>query len=264
MGASASPLRSLRAKRFQGPMRGVPRGVSASVKRVIALFFLFAGCCTTVGAGGTSPAAVRHLTDQHQPVDPTLAAAAARAGLTTNVPALVTAACRELAARARRQGSSRPLYCPPLAPRARGYRIELAGGLNGYSNVRDSTVIAVKSPTAASASALGGHWTFAQGEPRVVVGAYVPAEPGRVVRRARLGGRPVTIYRMPETQGFYGGHVVIEWLQQATAFQVSMHGQANFVPTALIARALMREIALCPLERLRASRTAACRLSFYG
>jgi len=177
-----------------------------------------------------------------------------RLGLTTAVPQAIVAACRGLAARSRAQGSSRPLYCLRLIPKADSYRIDAAGGLNGYRNVAESTVVSVR-------SGLSGHWTFAEGEPGAVIGSYLPAERARSVTRTRLGGRKVTIYRLPAGSSFYSGHVVIEWRQRKTAFQVSMHGHRNLKRAELMSRALMREIELCSPEAPR-SRNGACRLVF--
>jgi hypothetical protein len=141
-----------------------------------------------------------------------------------------------------------------LVPKADSYRTDAAGGLNSYRNVAESTVVSVR-------SGLSGHWTFAEGEPGAVIGSYLSAEPARSVTRTRLDGRNVTIYRMPAGSSFYSGHVVIEWRQRKTAFQVSMHGHRNLERAELMSRALMREIELCSPEAPR-SRNGACRLVF--
>ena len=82
------------------------------------------------------------------------------------------------------------------------------------------------------------------GEPKALIGAYIPARVRRQVRH--LGGRQVTVYELPEGQSFYSGHVVIEWRQRKLAFQVSMHGYENVSRVELMSRALMGEVARCP------------------
>jgi hypothetical protein len=184
-------------------------------------------------------------------------------GLTTRVPRRVTADCRTLAARAHRRGSSRPVYCLPVVPKAGWIRIEAAGGFNGYRRVEEGIIVSVRS---ARAMAIGrrvptAHWSFAEGKPSVVVGQYLPPERGRKVRRAYLDGHAVTVYVMPKGFGLYSGHVVIEWKQRKVAFQVSMHGHRNVERAALMARALMRQVAACARARARPG-TRACDLVF--
>jgi hypothetical protein len=184
-------------------------------------------------------------------------------GLTTRVPRRVIADCRTLAARAHRRGSSRPVYCLPLVPKAGWIRIEAAGGFNGYRRVEDGIIVSVRS---ALAMATGrrvptAHWSFAEGKPSVVVGQYLPPERGRKVRRAYLDGHAVVVYGMPKGFGLYSGHVVIEWTQRKVAFQVSMHGHRNLERAALMARALMRQVAACARSRPRPG-TRVCDLVF--
>jgi hypothetical protein len=196
-----------------------------------------------------------------QSVDPRLARSARPFALTAAVPPVVVAACRRLASRSRAQGSSRPLYCPPLVPKASSYRIDAAGGLShGYQNLVQEVGVSVRSTTARRRS-FGDHWTFAEGDPRTIVGAYLAPEVGRSVMRTLLGGRPVTVYRMPEGGSFYSGHIVIEWRQRGLAFQVSIHGHRNLKRVRLMSLALMYEVTNCPSEK-RPSERDRCRLVF--
>jgi hypothetical protein len=151
----------------------------------------------------------------------------------------------------------------PLVPKAGWLTIEAAGGFNGYRRVEEGVVVAVRS---ARAMAIGrrfptSHWSFAEGKPSVVMGQYLPPERGRKVRRIHLDGHAVTVYVMPKGFGLYSGHVVIEWTQREIAFQVSMHGHRNVERAALMARALMRQVADCPRPRTRTG-TRACNLVF--
>lgn len=188
---------------------------------------------------------------------------ARRLSLTTAVPQKIIATCRQLAARSHAQGGSWPLYCVPLVPHADSNRIDAAGGLNGYRNVQASVVVSVRSGERDTTHAVGAHWTFAEGDPRAVMGAYLPPVPGRAITRGKLDGRPIRIYLMPPSgMGFYSGHVVIEWQQETMAFQVSLHGHANLRRAKLMAQALMREVALCPLGGSQRHRRS-CRLVFF-
>ena len=182
-------------------------------------------------------------------------------GLTSAVPRVVVAACRKLGSRARTQGGGHPVYCLPLVPRAASYRIDAAGGLtHGYRDLTHSSVVSVRSATP-SESTSHDHWTFAQGEPRPMMGAYLDISHGGSVVQARLAGRRVTIYRMPEGQSFYSGHVVIEWRQGNLVYQVSMHGHRNLERVELMSRFLMQEVARCLSAKSR-SPNGGCALVF--
>jgi len=176
------------------------------------------------------------------------------------VPSTVVKVCERLAARARAQGGSHPLYCLPLVPRSPSYRLDAAGGLvHGYRDLTRSIGVSVRSFLSSGSASRHAHWTFAQGEPKELIGAYIPARVPRQVRR--LGGHQVTVYELPRGQSLYSGHVVIEWRQRSLAFQVSMHGHANISRVELMSRALMREVARCPSAG-GLSPDGACRLVF--
>jgi hypothetical protein len=147
-------------------------------------------------------------------------------------------------------------------PKAASYRVDAAGGLTrGYRNLAQDIGVSVRSAIARGSSSSGDHWTFAEGDPRTVIGAYLPPATGRGLIRTRLDGRLATIYRLPEWSSFYSGHVVIEWRQGGLAFQVSMHGHHNLKRTKLMSRALMREVTHCPSEKGQ-SPNDRCRLVF--
>ena len=185
-------------------------------------------------------------------------------GLTRAVPRPIVADCMTLAVRAHRRGSSRPVYCLPLVPKAGWIRIEAAGGLNGYRNVAEAIVMSARSaraPPPIGRPVPTAHWTFAEGEPNAVIGQYLPVDSGRRVAHTRLEGRPVRLYRMPKGFGLYSGHIVIEWRQRKVAFQVSMHGHENLERVVLMARALMRQVARCVRPSVRID-IPVCRLVF--
>jgi hypothetical protein len=71
----------------------------------------------------------------------------------------------------------------------------------------------------------------------------------------------VTVYQLPEGEGYYSGHVVIEWHQKRLAFQVTMHGHRNVERAELMSQALMREVARCPSGERRGAKDQ-CRLVF--
>jgi hypothetical protein len=194
-------------------------------------------------------------------VDPRLARRGGTVALTTAVPQVVVPTCRSLASRSRSQGSSRPVYCPPLVPKATSYRIDAAGGLShGYRNLVQDIGVSVRSARAGTPPP-GDHWTFAEGDPGTVVGAYLATEVERSAVRTHLGGRPVTVYRVPEGASLYSGHVVIEWRQRDLAFQVSLHGHRNLRRAKLMSLALMQEVTHCPPDT-RPSANDRCRLVF--
>jgi len=200
-----------------------------------------AGCSGHESARTDTAGARNHLSV----IPPAVTRHARALGLTAAVPRPVVKVCQLLATRARTQGRLRPVYCVPLVPRSPSYRVDAGGGLiHGYRDLTATIGVSVRSSLSTEGRLQHGHWTFAQGEPKALIGAYIPARVRRQVRH--LGGRQVTVYELPEGQSFYSGHVVIEWRQRKLAFQVSMHGYENVSRVELMSRALMGEVARCP------------------
>jgi hypothetical protein len=100
----------------------------------------------------------------------------------------------------------------------------------------------------------GGHWVFAAGSASVLrVNIYppladtqvgeTPNTPGRPLRTTsvRLARRSAVEYLMPgyPAGGDYAGHVVVQWEQGGTTYQVSLHGYANVHRAELMAEAVM-------------------------
>ena len=231
------------------PIAAVPYTVMHQrILRFVVSVLVAVGCagCFTGKASKSKTSPPKPPTPRS--LDREVVRSASSLGLSTAVPRSVVADCETLAVRAYRRGSSRPVYCLPLVPKAGWTRIEAAGGLNGYRNVAEAIVVSVRSartPPPIGRVVPTAHWTFAEGEPNAVIGQYLPPDSGRRVTHTRLDGRPVTVYAMPKGFGLYSGHVVIEWRQRTVAFQVSMHGYGNLGRVALMARALMRQVARC-------------------
>jgi hypothetical protein len=115
------------------------------------------------------------------------------------------------------------VYCPPLVPRARGTRLEYAGGLGGSKNLAPGYQISFGSRIVGGASGWGGHWTFAVGRPSVVA-RYLPT-PASTNDRIRIRDRNVLAYLIPEgTRSFYAGHLVFAWRERGVAFHLTVHG----------------------------------------
>lgn len=215
-----------------------------------------AGCFGHESAPTDTAGARNHISA----LPPAVTGHARALGLTAAVPRAVVKVCQRLASRARAQGRSHLLYCLPLVPRSPSYRVDAAGGLiHGYQDLRATIGVSVRSSLSSEGPSQHGHWTFAQGEPKALIGAYIPARVRGQARR--LGGRHVTVYELPEGQSFYSGHVVFEWRQRNLAFQVSMHGHENVSRVELMSRALMSEVAGCPSAGEMTS-DERCRLVF--
>jgi hypothetical protein len=215
-----------------------------------------AGCFGHESANTDTAGARNHVAG----IPPAVSGHVRALGLTAVVPRALVKACQRLASRARAQGRSHPFYCLPLVPRSPSYRVDAAGGLtHGYQDLRATIGVSVRSSLSSEGPSQHGHWTFAQGEPKALIGAYIPARVRGQVRR--LAGRQVTMYELPEGQSFYSGHVVIEWRQRDLAFQVSMHGHENVSRVELMSRLLMGEVAACP-SAARMTSDERCRLVF--
>lgn len=100
--------------------------------------------------------------------------------------------------------------------------------------------------------ASGGHWMFAAGSASTLrLNIYPPladtlVRAGRPVRitPVRLAGRSAVEYLMPAypVGGDYAKHVVVQWEQKGTTYQVSLHGYSNLRRAELMAEAVMFEV----------------------
>jgi hypothetical protein len=191
-----------------------------------------------------------------------LASRATARDLTTKVPRTVRASCAELAVRASRQGTPRPVFCPPLVPDVET-EVELAGGVETFARLDAGYVVGFWSPV----TGLGAHWTISAGagvpqrhylQPNATSPADRPP-----ASRMQLQGVTVNVYRVPaRAPGFYSGHVVFEWQVGSTVFHLTMHGHRYLPQARLMAAALVAEVRACATEKARNARRAVCRLVF--
>jgi hypothetical protein len=76
--------------------------------------------------------------------------------------------------------------------------------------------------------------------------AATSGAPGHPVRitPVRLAGRSAVEYLMPgyPVGGYYADHVVVQWEQGGTTYQVSLHGYTNLRRAELMAEAVMFQL----------------------
>lgn len=200
-----------------------------------------AGC----GGGSTGPSAGAATTAEPAHARPR---PVQRLHLTRVVPAALTSACRDLQERLDREGTARPVVCPPLVPmgqlRAQGY--PLAGvrpGRPGRSYAMD-----VQSADLPHAGDSGGHWLVAAGTRSALRIAglvdLVPV-PARPVATGPYAGEIRKLPPFPRG-GVNGGHVVVSFRAGGVLYLVSLHGYRNTGRAVLMARALAASVAATP------------------
>jgi hypothetical protein len=203
-------------------------------------------------------------------------------GLTRSLPTSIRSACKSLARKEARQRIDRPVFCPPLVPSARPQIIQSVSAADGNSvspvHLRTGYLVSAFSPKGGAKDGFG-HWTFAAGDASVLrawiytpdaaipQGKSAPAAPQPERTRHRLHGQVADIFRIPLHRpgdvGLYAGHVVVQWRQLGTTFQVSLHGQENSARAEAIAAALVLEVRHCTKSSApRGSRKQGCALVF--
>jgi hypothetical protein len=206
-----------------------------------------------------------------------LAVEGRRQGLTDRVPRSVRRICSDIAARAAEQGSSQPVFCPPLVPDG-PVRVELAGGIARYRRFDDGYNIGFWNPAVEEAREFGGHWSIAAGAakslrvyshpppPLAPAGEPRPQPVRPASAKTTLRGVPVTVYRMaPKSRGFYAGHIVFEWRHGETTFHLTMHGhrrESHESQTRIMAAALIEQVKACATEEQRRDHSETCALVF--
>ena len=156
------------------------------------------------------------------------------AGFAERMPDWSRPACRNAELAIRVQHLTWALICPSVLPPGRG-GLGFAG-FGPYESVASGYVFTGYSPSLGSDSN-GGHWSLAVGR-RANMSVIV--QRGRSVRSS-IAGLPVRIYRMPRYEdggGYYGGHIVVEWMGRRAGCQTSVHGYAH----RLLAIRMMRAI----------------------
>jgi hypothetical protein len=150
--------------------------------------------------------------------------------------------------RARSRRLKHPVICPPLVPTGRTTAVGF-----GLAPTEQATAgYSIDALSQGLPHASGGHWVFAAGSASTLrLNLFPPLAdtlfvPGRPVRTTfvRLAGRSAVEYLMPgyPAGGDYAGHVVVQWEQQGTTYQVSLHGYTNLRRAELMAEAVMFQL----------------------